>query len=71
MEDWQARRLTQEEAARPSRSWGTGSGLAVSTFHRFVAKGIYALLLTAFYPPLAEIANHWNAAMEIDVLYPA
>jgi hypothetical protein len=35
------------------------------------AKGIYALLLTAFYPPLAEIANPGNAAVGIDMLYPA
>jgi hypothetical protein len=42
-----------------------------STFHWYVAKGIYALLLTAFYPPLAEIANPGNAAVGIDVLYPA
>ncbi len=28
-------------------------------------------LRTAFYPPLAEIANRWNEAMGVDVRYPA
>src|SRR5204863_4745717 len=29
-----------------------------------------AALRTQLYPPLAEIANHWNAAMGLDVRYP-
>jgi hypothetical protein len=28
-------------------------------------------LRTALYPPLAEVANHWNAAMGIDVRFPS
>ncbi len=32
---------------------------------------VVAALRTALFPPLAEIANRWNAAMGIDVRYPA
>ena len=31
---------------------------------------IIATLRTQLYPPLAEIANRWNAAMKLDVRYP-
>jgi hypothetical protein len=31
---------------------------------------VIAELRTALYPPLAEIANRWNEAMEIEIRYP-
>jgi len=40
-------------------------------FFAYPLPDVVAELRTALYPPLAEIANRWNAAMKIDVRFPS
>jgi hypothetical protein len=48
-----------------------GFGKGEYKYFAYPLPGIVAALRTKLYPSLAEIANRWNAAMGIDVRYPA
>jgi uncharacterized protein len=47
-----------------------GFGKGEYKYFAYPLPGIVSELREALYPPLAEIANRWNAAMGIDVRYP-
>lgn len=47
-----------------------GFGQGEYKYFAYPLPEIVATLRTTLYPPLAEIANRWNAAMGIDVRYP-
>ena len=48
-----------------------GFGRGEYKYFAYPLPGLVAGLRAALYPPLAAIANRWNAAMAIDVRYPA
>jgi hypothetical protein len=48
-----------------------GFGKGEYKYFAYPLPDLVAALRTALYSPLAEIANRWNAAMGIDVRYPA
>lgn len=48
-----------------------GFGSGEYKYFAYPLPAIVERLRTAFYPPLAEIANRWNQAMDIEVRYPA
>ena len=48
-----------------------GFGLGEYQYFSYPLPGVVAGLRDALYPQLQPIANHWNAAMGIDVRYPA
>jgi uncharacterized protein len=48
-----------------------GFGRGEYKYFTYPLPEIVAALRSAFYPPLAAIANRWNAAMGVDVAYPA
>ena len=47
-----------------------GFGRGEYKYFAYPLPGIVAGLRTAFYPHLAPIANRWNTAMGIDIIYP-
>lgn len=47
-----------------------GFGRGEYQYFRYPLPEVVAQLRSAFYPPLARIANHWNEHMGIDVRYP-
>ena len=47
-----------------------GFGRGEYKYFAYPLPGLVAALREALYPPLAAIANRWNAAMAIDVRYP-
>jgi hypothetical protein len=47
-----------------------GYGRGEYKYFAYPLPAIIAGLRRTLYPPLAEIANHWNAVMRIDVRYP-
>ena len=53
-------------------SWrGTASGAASTSISPIRCRRWSPRLRAALYPPLAPVANRWNASMGIDVRYPA
>ena len=48
-----------------------GFGRGEYKYFAYPLPDVVAALRTALYPPLADIANRWNAAMNIDGHYPA
>jgi hypothetical protein len=48
-----------------------GFGQGEYKYFRYPLPGLVARLRTALYPHLVPVANRWNAAMGIDVRYPA
>ena len=48
-----------------------GFGLGEYKYFAYPLPGLVAALRAALYPPLAAIANRWNAALAIDARYPA
>jgi len=48
-----------------------GFGSGEYKYFTYPLPALVAALRTALYTPLAEVANRWNAAMGIDVRYPA
>jgi hypothetical protein len=47
-----------------------GFGRGEYKYFAYPLPDVVASLRSALYPPLASIANHWNAALGIDVRYP-
>ncbi|MGD9536988.1 MAG: 2OG-Fe(II) oxygenase [Alphaproteobacteria bacterium] len=48
-----------------------GYGRGEYRYFAYPLPGLVAALREAFYPPLAEIANRWSAALRIETRYPA